>query len=129
MSAIRLRLGADQVLLNERAARRLGAQSATPSTSVIALPEVIEDVPRNETDLRREPETVPVSLEVAGVVADRGLADLQRTPNVLMRRDALQQLTDLEGQVTDLHLTAAQPGEAGTDAIVRAIQPLLRPLT
>ena len=123
-----LRLGADQVLLNERAARRLGARTGDSINVLIAVPEVIEDVPRNETDLRREPATVPASLEVAGVVADRGLADLQRTPNVLLRRDVLQQLTDLDGRVTHLHLTAAEPGEAGNDAIVRAIQPQLRPL-
>ena len=121
-----LRLGPDEVLLNERAAQRLGAGPGDPIELRIAVPQVFEDVPDNDTDLRRDPVSVPATLRVAGVVADEGLADLHRTPNILLRRDALQALTDLEGHVSVLHLAAAVPGEDGTDAVMRAISPLLR---
>ena len=121
-----LTLDPDGVLLNARIAERLGADVGDDLELLIAVPEVYEDVPGRDTRRRREPVTIETSVRVAGVVTDAGVADLHRTPNVIMRRDSLQRVTDLEGQVTVLQLSAAAPGEAAADALVRKIQPLLR---
>ena len=121
-----LTLPPDGALLNQRLAERLDAAVGDELTLLLAVPEVYIDVPASETDLRREPASIPATFEIAGIVADRGLADLRRTPNVIVRRDALQRITDLEGLVTEVHLGATAPTEDAADEVVRAIQPLLR---
>jgi ABC-type lipoprotein release transport system permease subunit len=121
-SADPLRLGPDQVLVNQRLARRLGADVGSTVSLVVAVPEVHLDQPGSSVPLRRPPEAVAFDATVAGIVADAGVADLGRTPNVLLRRDVLQRHLDLEGQVTHLHLAAAEDA----DSLMRAIDPLLR---
>ena len=121
-----LALAPDEVLVNQRLSERLQAGVGDAVTVLVAIPEVSVDVPGSLADLRREPESVAATLTIAGVVADQGLADLRRRPNVMLRREVLQRITNLEGQVTDLHLAASQPSETAADAVVRAIQPLLR---
>ena len=125
-SADPLSLQPDEAIVNSRTARRLALGLGDELQLRVALPEIYEDVPANPTDRRRDPETVAATVTVAGIVADDGVADLQRTSNVLLRRDALQRITRLEGQVTQLHLTAALAGEQGADDVVRRMQPFLR---
>ena len=115
-------LSADEAVLNQRLARTLGVGVGDTLTLIIAVPEVQLDQPGGQTPLRRPPEAVRITATVAGVAADSGIADLGRTPNVLVRRDALQRRLDLQGQVSHLHLSAA--GDA--DELSRAIAPLLR---
>jgi putative ABC transport system permease protein len=117
-----LRLAPDELLLNERLARRLAASVGDVVTLVVGVPEVHLERPGSSVALRRPPQAVEFTGTVAGVVADSGVADLGRTPNVLLRRDILQRHVDLEGQVTHLHMTAAEDA----DALIRAIDPLLR---
>ena len=117
-----LRLGPGEVLLNERLAQRLAASVGDQVTLVVAVPEVHLDQPGSTVALRRPPEAVEFTGTVAGIVADAGVADLGRTANVLLRRDALQRHLDLEGQVTHLHMTAAEDA----DSLIRFIDPLLR---
>ena len=121
-----LGLAAGEAVVNQRLAQRLSASVGDDLTVLLAVPEVVVDVPGSAADLRRDPESVTATFEIAGIVADRGLADLRRTPNVVVRRDALQRLTGLEGQVSAVHLTASAPTQDAADDLVRRIQPLLR---
>ena len=115
-------LAPDEVVVNARLARRVDVAVGDALALVVAVPELVLDQPGNATPLRRPPEAVELTATVAGIAADAGVADLGRTPNVLLRRDALQRVLDLEGQVTHLHMAAA--GDA--DDLGRAIDPLLR---
>ncbi len=85
-----LRLDPDEVIVNERLAGNLGLEVGSPVTMVVAVPEVLEDQPGSDIPLRHPPRSVELAATVAGVVADTGAADLGRTPNVLLRRDALR---------------------------------------
>jgi putative ABC transport system permease protein len=115
-------LGPEQAVINQRLAGRLGVGVGDTLGLIVAVPEVQLDQPGSATPLRRPPEAVRITATVAGIAADSGVADLGRTPNVLLRRDALARQLDLQGQVTHLHMTAA--GDA--DDLVRAVTPLLR---
>ena len=121
-----LLLEPDEVLLNQRAARRLGAGVGDEVRLVIAIPEIEEEVPGRDTTRTREPEAVQAAFRVAGVVADAGVADLHRTPNVLLRRDVLQRVTRLEGFVTHLHMTAAGQGPDADEDLQRELEPIMR---
>lgn len=121
-SADFLRLDPNEVVLNDRMATRIDAGVGDEVSIVVAVPEVLEDQPGSDIPLRHAPRAVEFTATVAGVVADTGVADLGRTPNVLLRRDLLQRVADLEGLVTHLHL--ATSGDA--DDLIRTIGPLLR---
>jgi len=121
-SADVLALGPTEVVVNERLARRLGVGAGATVDLVVAVPAVLLDQPGSDRPARRPPQAIELSATVAGVVADTGVADLGRTPNVLVRRDVLQRAVDLPGQVTHLHMTAA--GDA--DDLIREIEPLAR---
>lgn len=117
-----LRLDEDEVMVNERLAYRLDIDVGASLAVVVAVPEVLLDQPGSDIPLRLPPRAVEFTATVAGVVGDAGVADLGRTPNVVLRRDMLQQAVDLEGLVTHLHMAAA--GDA--DDLIRTIDPLLR---
>ena len=117
-----LRLDVDEVVLNHRMARRIDAAVGEEVSIVVAVPEILEDQPGSDIPLRHAPKAVEFTATVAGVVADTGVADLGRTPNVLLRRDLLQRVTELEGLVTHLHLATS----ADADDLIRTIGPLLR---
>ena len=116
------RLDPDEVLLNARLAQHLGVDVDDTVTLVVAVPEVHLDQPGSSVTERRPPRAVELTGTVAGVVVDAHVGDLGRTPNVLLRRDALQRRLDLEGQVTHLHMTAAEDA----DSLIRVLDPLLR---
>ncbi|HYI44447.1 MAG TPA: FtsX-like permease family protein [Actinomycetota bacterium] len=117
-----LRLDPDEVLVNERLAARLDLEVGASLTLLLAVPEVSVDQPGTDVPLRTPARTEGFTATVAGVVADAGSADLGRTPNVLLRRDALQRVVNFEGFVTHLHMTSA----GDSDDLIRTISPVLR---
>ena len=121
-----LLLDPDEMLINERAARRLGAAVGDRVDLVVSIPEILEEVPGRDTKFRREPEAVEATFRVVGVVANDALGDLRRAPNLIVRRDVLQRLTLLEGRVTQLHMTATSDAAGAADELVRQIDPFLR---
>lgn len=121
-SAEVLRLKPEEVIVNERLARRVRLAVGDTLQMVIAVPTILEDEPGSDIPRRRPPEAVRFAPRIAGIVKNTGVADLGRTPNVLLRRDALQRVVDLRGQVTHLHMAAA----TDADDLIRAIDPALR---
>ncbi|HWL66321.1 MAG TPA: ABC transporter permease [Actinomycetota bacterium] len=117
-----LQLGPDKVMINERLSERLDVGVGAPLTMVLGVPEVWLDQPGTDTPLRLPAEAVVFTATISGVVADSGVADLGRTPNVLLRRDVLQNVIDFKGYVTHLHLAA----EGDADDLIRTIGPQLR---
>src|SRR4051812_33077281 len=120
-------LGADQALVNSRLARRLRLHPGDRVRVVIAVPEWNEPRSDSSTPFKHRATTARLTLTVAGVVADRGVADLHRTPNLLMTRSALQRATGLvpgKSTVLDLHLRT--PGRKPSDDLVDALDPVAR---
>ena len=117
-----LLLAPNQVIVNERLAERLDLQVGSPLAFLIAVPEVLVDQSGTDVPLRVPPKAVDFRAVVSGVVADTGTADLGRTPNVLMRRDALQQAVGFKGFITHFHMST----DGDADDLIREISPLLR---
>jgi ABC-type lipoprotein release transport system permease subunit len=121
------RLAATQALANERLARRLHLRAGDRVRVVIAVPEWSEQRSDSSTPLKHPATTARLELTVAAVVPDRGVADLHRTPNLLMTRSALQRATGLEpGKSTVLDLHLATPGRKAADDLVDALDPVAR---
>lgn len=118
------RLAREEALVNARLAQRLGLGVGSELDLVVAVPEWRERVPGRETPIRHPTRAVPLSLRVAGVVADAGVADLHRTANVLVRREVLQEAAGLSpAQSTSLHLDVREDGRDAAEDVLRAITP------
>ncbi|MFN2538735.1 MAG: ABC transporter permease [Mycobacteriales bacterium] len=119
-----LRLDADQALVNDRLARRLHLGVGDPLTVVVAVPEWRERMASRDTTVRHLATTVRLSFRVAGVLADRGTADLHRTSNVVVSRDVLQRRTGLlPGKSTVLHLAARSHDKDDAKALIDRLNP------
>ena len=113
-----LALGPDDVIVNERLAERLDLTVGQSLSLLLAVPEVNERPAGEQRRRLRDASARRFTLNVAGIVADAGVADLHRTPNVLLRRDVLQRLSDLPGKVSVLHLAARDDSEDASDDLV-----------
>lgn len=111
-------LGADEVILNERLARRLSVATGARIEVRVAVPHTEWRTSSDHLIRDRDAAAVPWSVTVAGVADDAGLADLGRTANVLVRLDAAQRVLGLEGKVSALHAAAMDETPAATDRLV-----------
>ncbi|MDX1510443.1 MAG: FtsX-like permease family protein [Nitriliruptorales bacterium] len=121
-SADVLRLRPDEVIVNERLAHRLDVAVGDPISLVVAVHRSIERNASGGIADVREARAVPLDVTVAGIVENRHVADLHRTPNVLLRRDVLQRAVDFGPFVNVLHLAAADDTPAGTERLLRTIE-------
>ena len=126
-SADFLRLAPDEVIVNQRLAERLSVGAGDRVRVVAAVPRWLEDVRGQIDPIVHHPFAATLDLVVAGVAADSGVADLHRTPNAIVRRDALGLATGLENRVTVTHLRVADPGRDGAEAGVDALAHLVAP--
>jgi putative ABC transport system permease protein len=116
-----LRLAPDEVVVNERLARRLGLAVGDDVAVTAAVPRWLEDVATQGDPIVHPPFALRLELTVAGIAADRGTADLHRTPNAMVRRDVLARAAGLDGRVTVTHLRVAGSGPAAAEAGVDAL--------
>lgn len=123
-----VRLDGSGAIVNQRLAQRLGLEVGQSVTLTVAAPEWREQLPTRAAPRVHPPQTREVTVSIDGVVADIGVADLHRTPNVLMRRDVLQRTTGLGNRVTAVHLTSARPGGRAAEAVVDELAPVTRQL-
>jgi len=115
-------LGADQVTLNARLANRLHARLGDRVSIVVAVPEWDETRSTVAEPLVHRAKAVTMAAEVAGIATDAGVADLHRTPNVLVNRSVLQRATGLEpGKSTVLDLQTSQ-----AKALIDDLDPVAR---
>ena len=120
-------LRTDEVIVNARAAARLGLRVGDLVTVVVAVPEWREARSDSATAVRHPALAVPLTQRVAGIAADRSTADLHRTANVLMTRSALQRATHLQvGKSSVVDLRAAAPGKAAAKALIDHLDPVAR---
>jgi putative ABC transport system permease protein len=119
-------LAPDEVIVNARLAERLDLVVGDPLVVHPAVPRWREDVVGQRDPVVHAPASPRLDLTVVGVVADAGAADLHRTPNAIMRRDALQRAAGMDGRVSVTHLTAADRTPEGTAALVEALTPVAR---
>ena len=114
----------DQALVNARLAERLGLVVGSPVDLVVAVPEWREAVVGDDVERVHPAIALPLRVTVAGVVADRGVADLHRTPNVLVRREVLQERAGLSpAQSTALHLDLRADGRDAAEDLIRTLTP------
>jgi putative ABC transport system permease protein len=114
----------DQAVVNARLAERLRLEVGSTVQLLVAVPEWREPVPGDDTDRVHPAIALPLRLEVAGVVADAGVADLHRTPNVLVRREVLQEYAGLSpAQSTALHLDVRENGRDAAEDVIRSLTP------
>jgi putative ABC transport system permease protein len=114
----------DQALVNARLAERLGLEVGSTVQLVVAVPEWREPVPGDDTERVHPAIALPLRLEVAGVVADTGVADLHRTPNVLVRREIVQESAGLSpARSTALHLDVREDGRDAAEDVIRSLTP------
>lgn len=122
-----LELEPGQVIVNDRLARRLDLEVGDQLDLVVGVPQVVL---REESDDEiltvRDAVSVDTTVEVAGIAADRRVADLHRTPNVLMRLDQLQRLTALDTRVNVLHLGATDDTVEAARRLERDVDALAR---
>jgi putative ABC transport system permease protein len=117
-------LARDEALVNARLAERLGLRVGAGLELVVAVPEWREPVVGDDAERLHAARALPLRLTVAGVVEDRGAADLHRTPNVLLRREVLQEAAGLSpAQSTALHLDVARDGRDAAEAVMRTLTP------
>ena len=118
-------LGPSDVVLNERLARRLGAQVGDDVRLVAAVPQVREFNERGVETRRKAPDVARALLRVAGVSRDEGVADLGRAPVAYLRLDQLQRITGLGGKVTVMHAATAdgQHSARAADRLVDLYRP------
>lgn len=121
-------LGRDGALINARLARRLPAAVGDTITLTVAAPAWQEEIRTQSEPRFHQPVARRLEVRVEGIVGDTGAADLHRTPNVVVRREVLQEATGLEGRVTVVHLSAARAGRDGAEAVVDELAPLTRTL-
>lgn len=101
----------DGALLNERLATRLGVGVGGVVELVVGFPQWREYSDSGDVTLLHPPRAEPFTLRVLGVVADEGVADLERRPAVLMRREVLQEAGRLSPAMsTVLHLDVRGAG-------------------
>jgi putative ABC transport system permease protein len=120
-------LGGHDALVNARLARRLHVGQGDRISVVVAVPEWREPRSSTDTPLLHRARNATLTLRVAGVLADRGAADLHRTPNVVLSRSVLQQATGLvpaKSTVIDFQLPEA--GRPAAKAFIDALDPLAR---
>ena len=121
-----LSLAPDEAIVGRRLAERLGVGVGDALLVLVVVPEVREHVQGSDAPVVKQPFTASMPLTVAGVVADGGVADLHRRPNLLVRREVLQTAARIEGLVTALHLTAGQPGRDGAQEVIRTFEAAMR---
>jgi putative ABC transport system permease protein len=126
-------LALDEVLLNERLATRLGVGVGEQVTLRPAVPRWTEDVAGRRDPVVHEAVSPRMRLRVAGVVADRGVADLHRTPNAIVSELALQRAGALGDRYTVVHLAtpgaragSAAEAAAAAEALLDVLRPDLR---
>jgi ABC-type lipoprotein release transport system permease subunit len=117
-------LAAGDVLLNARLAERLHAAVGDAVDLVVAVPEWQERIAGRDAPLLHPARALPLHLRVAGIVADRGVADLHRTGNLLVRREVLQEAAGLSpAQSTALHLDVRADGRDAAEDVIDAVGP------
>lgn len=115
-------LGADEVILNARLARRLGADIGDRIELRVAVPRTEWRTSADRLTRERDAAAVRWSVSVMGVADDAGVADLGRTANVLARLDAAQRALGLQGKVSALHAAAMEDASAATDRLVSDLE-------
>ena len=117
-------LARDGALVNTRLAERLDLRVGSALDLVVAVPEWRERVVGDDAERVNPARAHPLRLTVAGVLEDRAVADLHRTPNVLVRREVLQEATGLSpAQSTALHLDVRADGRDAAEALVERLVP------
>jgi ABC-type lipoprotein release transport system permease subunit len=117
-------LATDAALVNARLARRLHLSVGGTVDLIVAVPEWLERIAGRDAPLRHDAMALPLRLRVAGVVADSAVADLHRAPNVLVRREVLQQAAGLSpAQSSALHLDVRTDTRDAAEDVIDALAP------
>jgi putative ABC transport system permease protein len=117
-------LPAGDVLVNERLAERLHVRVGDRVDLVVAVPEWFERVAGRDAPLRHDARALPMDLRVAGVVENTGVADLHRAPNLLVRREILQEAAGLSpAQSSALHLDLRASGRDAAEDVIDRVGP------